>query len=117
MDAKQEKAEAFALRIINLHKYLCNNGGYVMSKQILRSGTSIGANIAEAKFAESRDDMIHKLAISLKEASETKYWLVILFKGGFIGEREYISIAQDCEELIKLLISVIKRLKSVGKGK
>lgn len=99
------------MRIINLYKFLCQKGEYVISKQILRSGTSIGANIAEARYAESREDMIHKLAISLKEASETQYWLRLLFRSDFIGEREYISLLYDCEELLKLLTTVIRSLK------
>lgn len=114
MDVKRERADAFAMRIVNLYKFLCQKGEYVMSKQVLRSGTSIGANIAESCYAESRDDMIHKLAISLKEASETRYWLNLLYQTDYIGEREYLSVISDCEELMKLLISVIKKLKAVS---
>lgn len=79
----------------------------ILSKQILRSGTSIGANISESVFAESNMDFIHKLSISRKEANETKYWLLLLQKGEYISEIEFNSMLQDCVELIKILTSII----------
>lgn len=111
MDAKVEKSEAFALRIVKLFTFLKEKGEFVMSKQILRSGTSIGANIAESIFAESREDMIHKLSISLKEASETKYWLNLLYKSEYIDKKLFDSLSNDCTELIKILTSIINAIK------
>lgn len=112
MDIKVEKSEMFALRMIKLCSYLKTKGDFVISKQILRSGTSIGANIAESMYAESEMDMIHKLSIALKEASETRYWLRILYKGELLSESLYSSLLADCEELIKILTAIIKSLKS-----
>ena len=97
---------AFA-RIVNLYKYLAEKNEFVMSKQILRSGTSIGANIAEAIRAESNNDFIHKLAISRKEAQETIYWLELLHQTDYIPTDAYNSICSDCEELSKMLASII----------
>lgn len=112
MDIKSQKAEEFALRIIKLHSYLKEKGEYVMSKQILRSGTSIGANIAESIYAESSDDLIHKLHISIKEASETSYWLRLLHRSEYVEEKLYESLQNDCQELIKILTAIINKLKS-----
>ena len=103
----REKAMCFAIRIVNLYKLL-NEGEHVMSKQILRSGTSIGANISEALRAESNNDFIHKLSISRKEAEETIYWLEILYRTEYIKEDGYKSMTDDCQELLKLLTSIIK---------
>lgn len=104
-----EKSKAFALRIINLYKYLQKEDNeYVISKQILRSGTSIGANISEAERGESKADFYHKMNISLKEAEETKYWLELLLMGEYIDKPSYDSISGDCEELIRLLVAITK---------
>ncbi|MBE6992899.1 MAG: four helix bundle protein [Ruminococcaceae bacterium] len=103
-----DKSRRFAVRIIKLYKYLKENHcEYVMSKQILRCGTSIGANISEAKYAESRDDFVHKLRIALKEAAETAYWLNILNETDYIYPKLYDSLNSDCVELIKLLTNII----------
>ena len=107
----REKSINFAIRIVNLYKFL-QQEEFVMSKQILRSGTSIGANIAEAHRAESDNDFIHKLSISRKETEETLYWLELLFKTGYIKEDGYRSLKSDCEEIIKLLTSIIKSTKN-----
>lgn len=108
-----EKSKSFAIRIINLYKYLCKEQNeYVLSKQILRSGTSIGANIREAVKAQSRKNFISKMQISLKEASETAYWLELLFETDYIAETEFQSIYNDCIELNKLLVSILKTSKS-----
>ena len=101
------KSMAFAIRIVNLYKYLVEKNEYVMSKQVLRSGTSIGANISEAVRAESDNDFIHKLAISRKETEETMYWLELLHQTDFIPTDAYDSIYADCEELAKILTSII----------
>lgn len=107
------KSEDFAGRIIKMYQYLTEQKKeFVISKQILRSGTSIGANITESRNAQSTLDFIHKLNIALKEADETAYWIKNLHNGGYLNEKEYQSISHDSEELIKLLVSSIKTLKS-----
>lgn len=107
-----DKSKAFALRIIRLYRYLCTeHHEFVLSKQILRSGTSIGANAREAVRAQSRPDFYSKLNISLKEADETAYWLELLHESGYIKETAFQSIYQDCEELIRLLVSITKTQK------
>ena len=106
------KSLAFARRIVNAYKFIVTNKQeYVLSKQILRSGTAIGALIREAEFAESRNDFIHKLGIALKEANETEYWLILLRNGDYISDNSYLSMLQDCQELMKLLVSIIKTAK------
>ena len=108
----KEKSEAFSKRIVRLYKYLTQQKGEtIISKQIYRSGTSIGANIAESKFAQSPPDFISKLSIALKEANETEYWLKNLLYGDYITERQYTSMFNDNEELIKILVKSIKTLK------
>ena len=108
----KNKSKAFALRIIKMYNYLCaEQKEYVMSKQILRSGTSIGANIAEAFYAQSLADFIAKLYISRKEAGETIYWIDLLKASSYIGEQEADSISSDCEEILKFLTSSIKTMK------
>ena len=108
----KQKSVAFALRIINAFRFLKEQKGeYVMSKQLLRSGTAIGALIREAEFAESKKDFIHKLHISLKEANETDYWLTLLHESDYINDIAFQSIQADCTELIKLLTSIIKSSK------
>jgi len=107
------KSKAFALRIIKMYNYLCEQKKeYVMSKQVLRSGTSIGANVAEAFFAQSEADFIAKLYISRKEAGETLYWIDLLKESGYLSDDVAISISVDCDELLKLLTSSIKTMKS-----
>lgn len=102
----------FALRIVKLHNYLCDDKQeYVMSKQLLRSGTSIGANIAESEHAQSKADFVSKLYISLKEANETKYWLTLLYKASYLSDNEYESIMQDLRIIIGTLVNSIKRVK------
>jgi four helix bundle protein len=106
------KSYAFALRIVKLYKYLAyETKEYVLSKQILRSGTSIGANITEGNRAQSKSDFVHKLSIALKEADETEYWLNLLRDGDFITMMQAESLLADCLELQKLLTSSIKTAK------
>jgi len=103
------KSKAFALQIIKLYKYLVENKKeFVLSKQILRSGTSIGANAREASRAQSKPDFYAKLFISLKEAEETAYWLELLYESDFLPEEKYKIIYVECEELIKILVSITK---------
>ena len=104
LNAIQEKSYAFALRIVKLYRWLCEEKKeYVLSKQVLRSGTSIGANIEEAIEGQSERDFAAKLAIAYKEARETHYWLRLMHDSGFLNESAFSSIIQDCEELLKLL--------------
>ena len=108
----KNKSFTFSLRIIKLYKYLVEiKKEYVLSKQILRSGKSIGALVYESEYAESKADFIHKLSISLKEANETDYWLELLFQSEYINNSEYDSIKIDIQELLKLLVSIIKSSK------
>ena len=108
----EEKTYAFAIRIIKAYKYLTNNNVYVLSKQLLRSGTSIGANCREAVYAQSKQDFISKLSIALKETNESIYWLELLHDTGHITDESFNSIHADGLEILKLLISIIKTLKS-----
>ncbi len=108
-----QKSKAFALRIIQMYKYLCDEKKeFVLSKQVLRCGTSIGANVKEAIAAQSRPDFVAKLHISLKEAEETEYWLELLHESGYIDDGSFKSIYADNKELLKLLTSIIKTAKT-----
>jgi four helix bundle protein len=111
--AAREKSRAFALRVVKVCQYLREQKReYLLSKQLLRSGTAIGALVREAEQAESRADFIHKLSIALKEASETEYWLDLLTESGYFEKRAGSSVLQDVDELLKLLTSIIKTSKS-----
>ena len=103
------KSKAFALRIIKLFKYLRGEKNeYILSKQLLWSGTSIGANVREATRAQSKADFNAKIAIALKEAEETAYWLELLFEGEFLEKEAFASIYSDCNEVCKILMSISK---------
>ena len=109
----KSKSYTFALRVIGAYKFLSKEQKeFVLSKQLLRSGTAIGALIREAEYAQSKADFINKLNISLKEANETEYWFMLLKDSGFIEKEVFDSIISDCQELIKLLISSIKTAKT-----
>lgn len=111
-NALKEKSLLFAVRCVNLYKLLYEERKeYVLSKQMLRSGTSIGANVREALCAESDKDFIHKLHIAYKEANETMYWFEVLLKSNLINEKEYSSINDDLSELFALLTTIIKTTK------
>ncbi len=111
-NAITKKSKEFALRIIRLYKYLCSEKNeYVLSKQVLRSGTSIGANVREAQRGQSKPDFYSKLNIALKEADETAYWLELLKESEYIDDSSFDSIYADCEEIIKLLTSITKTQK------
>ena len=111
----REKGLKFAIRIVRLYQYLTNiqnsNRELILSKQILRSGTSVGANIRESRNAQTVKDFLTKLYIASKEADETGYWLELLKETGYISEEQFESINQDCEEIMKLLASIIKSTK------
>ena len=112
MDVVLPKSKAFAIRIVNLYSFLTKTKGeHIMSKQLLRSGTSIGANISEAQYAISKADFIAKQQIALKECAESLYWIEILHDTCFLNEEQFESIYTDCEELKKLLISILKSSK------
>ena len=104
-------SKSFALRIIELYNYLCNEKNeYVISKQVYRSGTSIGANIAESIYAQSEADYINKLKISLKEASETRYWLELLFESGCINEDQFKVLSNELNIIIGTTINIINKV-------
>jgi four helix bundle protein len=102
------KAYTFALEVVKIYKLLSNERKeYVLSKQLLRSGTSIGANINEAISGQSKRDFVHKLNIALKEARETNYWLNLLKDGEYINSKEFEPLNKKCDEIIKMLSSII----------
>ena len=106
------KSFQFAVRIVNLCKYLrTNKREQTLSKQLLRSGTSVGANVAEAQQAQSHADFISKMSIALKEAAETNYWLRLLQATDYLSETEFSSIHSDCRELEKMLTAILKTAK------
>ena len=110
------KSKDFALRIIKLYKYLCDNKKeFVLSKQILRAGTSIGANIKEAQSAQSRKDFKSKIYIAYKEANETEYWLELLHESSILEENLYDNLYEDNYEIISLLTSITKTLRKESK--
>ena len=106
------KSKAFALRVVRLYKYLRDRKESVIAKQMLRSGTSIGANIAESRYAQSKSDFASKLQIALKEAAETEYWLELLCDSELVEQSSAVdSLCADCTELIKLLTASVKTAK------
>ncbi len=107
------KSKQFAIRIVRFVRYLQEEKRcyYDLVRQILKSGTSIGANVSESQNAQSREDFVHKLSIALKEADETAYWLDILYGAEIIEQREFESLRDDLREIIALLISIIKTSK------
>ena len=105
------KSFDFAVRIVRLYQYLNDKHEFVMSKQVLRSGTSIGANVSEALEAQSKRDYISKMSIALKEASETIYWLKLLAATDYLTEQQYQSIYNDALEIKKILTAIIKTAK------
>ena len=111
----REKSFKFAVRVVKLYQYLTNaknsNRELILSKQILRSGTSVGANIRESRNAQTVKDFLTKLYIASKEADETGYWLELLKETGYITIEQFESLNQDCEEILKLLASIIKTTK------
>jgi four helix bundle protein len=111
MSVTLDKSRKFAIRIYNLNKHLCDKKQeYVLAKQLLRSGTSIGANLSEAQYSVSRKEFLVKVKIALKECAETEYWLDLLKETNLITHDEYDSIIIDCKEILKLLIASVKTL-------
>ena len=108
----EKKSFDFAIRIVRLYKYLYDNKKeFVLSKQLLRSGTSIGANVAEAQQAQSKADFISKISIALKETTETKYWLRLLNATDYLSDTEIKTILSDCVEIEKILTTILKSSK------
>ncbi|MBP9664504.1 MAG: four helix bundle protein [Pyrinomonadaceae bacterium] len=105
----RDKSYTFAIRIVELNRFLCSNKKeFVLSKQLLRSGTAVGALIREAEFGQSRADFRSKMTIALKEANETQYWLSLLKDTKYIDERGFESLSHECTELIKMLVATVK---------
>jgi four helix bundle protein len=114
----KNKSYAFAIRIVRLSQYLqTQKKEFILSKQILRSGTAIGALIREAEFGQSKPDFISKMSISLKEANEAAYWLSLLKDTDYIDEKMFSSIQPDCQELIAMFVSTVKTSKKVNNEK
>ncbi len=110
----RDKSYAFALRVVKAHKHIvAESKEYALSKQLLRSGTSIGANVAEANQAQSRPDFISKLSIALKEAVETEYWLNLLMDAEYLTQPQARALLSDCRELIKILTSSLRTSKGL----
>ena len=108
----EEKSFQLAIRTIRLYQYLrSKKKEFVLSKQLLRSGTSVGANVAEAQQAQSRADFLSKINIALKKAAETEYWLRLLRATDYLEEKEFRSIYSDCEQVKKLLVAIVKTTK------
>lgn len=108
----ENKSISFAVRIVKFYKFLCEEKKeYILSKQVLRSGTSIGANIRESRNAQSKADFINKLNVALKEADETQYWLEVMEKSEIINSEQVESLNKDLSELIAILVSSLKTLK------
>ena len=109
----QEKSLAFAIRVVKLYRHLVDRRKeFVLSKQLLRSGTAIGALVKEAEHAQSKADFLSKMNIALKEANETVYWLILIKETEYLTESEYRSIYADAEALLKILVSIVKTTKS-----
>ncbi len=110
-----KKSYKFAIRIVKLSQYLVNEKKeYILSKQILRSGTSVGALVSESKFAQSKADFVNKLMVALKEANETQYWINLLYDTEYISQKMYQSLHANSDELISLLVSITKTIKNKG---
>ncbi len=109
----QTKSFAFALRMVKMYRHLCKTKKeFILSKQLIRSGTSVAAMIREAKHAESRNDFTHKLAIAQKEMNESIFWIELLHAGGYLKRNEFQSIFKDADEVMRLLTAIIKTTKA-----
>lgn len=109
----ENKSFQFAIRIVRLYKFLCEEKKeYILSKQLLRAGTSIGSNVTESQQAQSKPDFVSKISIALKEASETKYWIKLLGATEYLSENQTKSILDDCVEIEKILVTILKSAKN-----
>jgi four helix bundle protein len=111
----KNKSFAFALRVVKEYQFLSEKKEFVLSKQMLRSGTAIGAMVREAEQAESSADFVHKMAIALKEANETEYWVELLAQSNYLDEKASLSLKEDLTEILKLLTAIIKTTKNNAK--
>jgi len=103
----------FAVRVVKLYQFLCDEKKeYTLSRQLLRSGTGIGANVREAVYGQSKKDFIAKMSIALKEVSETEYWLELLYKTGYLVEKQYNSITSDCLRIARIITAIVKTTKN-----
>ena len=110
----ETKSFQFAIRIVKLYQYLCEEKReYVLSKQLVRCGTSIGANVSEAQRGQSKPDFYAKIAISLKEANETRYWIRLLHATEYLSDREYVSLDADINEIISILVAICNSKEKV----
>ena len=110
----ETKSFRFAVRIVKLYQYLCEEKReYVLSKQLVRCGTSIGANVSEAQRGQSKPDFYAKIAISLKEANETRYWIRLLHATDYLSDREYVSLDADINEIISILVAICNSKEKV----
>ena len=108
----ENKSFDFAVRVVNLYKYLCNEKKeFIISKQLLRSGTSIGANVSEGEKAQSKADIYTKMTIALKDANETDYWLRLMYATEYLTEQEFESLSKDNKEIISILVAITKTTK------
>lgn len=108
----KNKSFAFAVRVVNCYKWLCaEKKEYVLSKQLLRSGTSVGAMVREAEHAETKKDFIHKMAIAQKEINESLYWLELLRETDYLEQPTFVTLEQDATEILKLITAIIKSTK------
>ena len=105
------KAHAFARRMVKAYQYILKKNEYNMSNQLVRSGTSVGAMVKEAEFAQSKADFINKMSIALKEANETRYWLDLLHYGDYLEDDIYVSLDKDIREIISILVAIVKSAK------
>jgi len=111
----KRKSYAFAIRIVKLCQSLTTSGEYVLSRQVLRSGTAIGAMIREAEFGQSKTDFVYKMTVALKEANETEYWLLLLNDTGYFSDKHTFDAMQsDCKELIAMLVATVKTVRKKG---
>ena len=110
----ESKSYKFAIDIVNIYKVLQEKNEYVLSKQLLRSGTSIGANVMEALRGNSRKDFLYKMNISLKETNETEYWIRLLIDTGYLNKNDNLKLISDCKEICKILNSIVKTTKQNG---
>lgn len=109
----ENKSFQFAIRIVRLYKFLCEEKKeYILSRQLLRAGTSIGANVTKSQQAQSKPDFVSKISIALKEASETKYWIKLLGATEYLSENQTKSILDDCVEIEKILVTILKSAKN-----
>ena len=111
----KRKSYAFAIRIVRLCQHLVASKEYVLSKQVLRSGTAIGAMIREAEFGQSKTDFVYKMTVALKEANETEYWLLLLNDTGYFSDKlDFDGMRSDCKELIAMLVATVKTVRRKG---